>query len=219
MKKYPGYTWTQLIIILIVIGFIILALVSLAIIWFSRPFSISIVSPSLTPSISSTSPSLNTQWQTYTNEKYKFRIQYPGDWELSETKSASAKGIVYFGHPLNGKLTYVMYVLALPNPEKLSSKAFVEKMLAQIQAEYNEGVRPSTVKYESAKELTLADSDAYELEDVFAYDQNEEEIYLAKGENVFQFTFPVAEENSNFSEPIANNQIIHQMLNTLEFIE
>lgn len=162
----------------------------------------------------------SVQWsKTYTNEQYGFTVQYPEDWEVYEPGEASATILVSFGHPLNGKQNYVMNIQINENPAQLSSKEWVEEMLAKAQQDYDVKARPDLIKYQEKYELTLANLPAYELDDVFAFDQSNEQIYLANNTNVFEFSFPVAEENPNLSAAIKNNQIIHQILSTFKFLE
>lgn len=157
-------------------------------------------------------------WQTYNNDEYGFQVQYPADWEVAPgEQQVPVKTIVLFGHPLNGKKTYVMYLKIHDNPDKLDSRQWVEEMLTQAQKDYESKARPDTIKYESKMELTLAGLPAYELYGVFDFDQTNEQIYLAKDTSIFEFSFPIAQENSNLSEPVENNKITHEMLSTFEF--
>ena len=177
-------------------------------------------SPTFTPKSTPTSQTPSAQasistasWQTYNNEKYHFQIQYPAQWRYyAEGNNA----LIVFG-PIQTKNNYPLYIKIHENPDKLSSKQWVENMLAQAKKDYESKARPNMINYESQKELTLASLAAYELYEVFDFDTSNEQIYVAKDTNVFEFEFPVAKDNPNWDDPIKNNSIVHEMLDTLKF--
>ena len=155
-------------------------------------------------------------WKTYRNEEYGYEIKYPKDWEYGTDKEQP--NILWLGHPLSGKQTFSLIIIVYDNPDKLTSKQWVEKLL-QENREKVEKKEAAPITYREEKEVTIAGLPAYELYGVFAYDQSEEQIYLAKENYVYRFSFPVAEENLNLSNPIENNRIIHQMLSTFKFLK
>jgi len=75
------------------------------------------------------------------------------------------------------------------------------------------------VSYESAEETSVDGEKAYQLNGVYAFDRTDDVIYVAHSDYVYQITFPVAEDNPNLSDPVANNKIVNEMLETFTFTD
>jgi len=150
-------------------------------------------------------------WQTYLNYDYNFQIKYPADWSVSILPEV--KDRINFIAPATQTKIFDFEIRVEANPEKLSSNNFVQKMLQQNKLE-----EVGRISYKTSQESTINGFPSYELIEVFAYDQNQEWIYLATNEYVFRFAFPVAEENPNLQDPIANNKISRLMLSTFSFM-
>jgi hypothetical protein len=150
-------------------------------------------------------------WQTYLNYDYNFQIKYPADWSVSILPEV--KDRINFIAPATQTKIFDFEIRVEANPEKLSSNNFVQKMLQQNKLE-----EVGRISYKTSQESTINGFPSYELIEVFAYDQNQEWIYLATNEYIFRFAFPVAEENPNLQDPIANNKISRLMLSTFSFM-
>src|SRR3989344_6899618 len=147
-------------------------------------------------------------WETFTNEQYGYQIDVPPGWDVrfsldSERKIMNYKQICIGG--CEGRKIYSLVINILDNPNKHSSKEFIR---------WGEGY------YEKEYETIIGDNyKAYEFYNVWAGDQGDERIFLAKGSIVVEFSFPIAKENPNLDNPIENNQLIYQALKTFKFIE
>jgi cytoskeletal protein RodZ len=161
-------------------------------------------------------------WQTYENSQYGFEIEYPPQWQVSTDGLTSQTPFVSFGNPLGGPKTYDLDVFIEGNPNSLSSGSYAHAVLdaarAQDTANASSGPAPTTApQFTKSYVLTIGGYTAYEFYNVFEFDHNAEQIYVAHGEEALRFDFPVAQENANLSLPVANNAIAHQILNTLVF--
>lgn len=175
------------------------------------PFSKEIA-VSLTPTPTATPvPDEIANWKTYRNEEFGFEIRHPVDWQFKQYNDKS----FLISNPASFFTVLIFYE---NNTQKLSLKDFVSQKVSDANSEDIGGI-----KYEREFSTTVGnDISAYELYGVFAYDQEDEYIYTANGDTIFRFSFPVPEENQNFSNPKQipiDNQTAHQILSTLKFIE
>jgi|GEM_PF-1568898 len=153
----------------------------------------------------------------YKNERYEFQLKYPDKWEVSFfEKNEAGFAWLAFTAPTGN---YIFKIFILDNPEELSSREWVSRLLQDSSEKGARDVPGFPIIFQAQKELAIAGLPAYELYGVFAYDQSNEEIYLARGSLLYKFEFPVAEENPNLSEPVENNKIVHEMLNTFRFLK
>lgn len=150
-------------------------------------------------------------WRKHSNYDYGFEIKYPVDWLVNILPEV--KNRISFIAPAPQPKIFDFEIRIEVNSEKLSAKDFVQKML-----EENELEEIGRISYKTSEELTIAGFPAYKLDEVFAYDQNQEWIYLAANDYVYHFAFPVAEENPNLQDPINNNKISHLILSTFAFM-
>ena len=150
-------------------------------------------------------------WQTYSNYDYGFQIKYPTDWSVNIPPEV--KDRISFIAPAPQTKIFDFEIRLEANSTKLSAKDFVQEML-----EKNELEEIGRISYKTSQELIIAGISAYELNEVFAYDQNQEWIYLATNDYVYRFAFPVSEENANLQDPINNNKISHLILSTFTFM-
>jgi hypothetical protein len=162
-------------------------------------------------------------WQDYHNATFDFDVHYPPGWDISTAGLGNATPFVAFGNPLDGTKSYAVEILIENNPNSLSSGEYVHELLAADRAQdaasgANEGLAtPVTPHYKDTSVLQVGESsyEAYELSDVYEADHNAEQIYVADGNTILLFDFPVAQENPNISLPVANNAIAHEIVNTL----
>jgi len=147
-------------------------------------------------------------WKTFVNEKYGYQIDIPPCWDVrfsldSEGNIMDYKQICVGS--CEGRKIYSLIINISENPDKYSSKEFIH---------WGEGY------YDKEFEVIVGDSyKAYEFYGVWAGDQGEEVIFLTKDDIAIQFSFPIARENPNLDNPIENNQLVHQALETFRFIE
>jgi hypothetical protein len=175
-------------------------------------------------------------WLDYHNSQYNFDFEYPPNWQLSTSGLANLAPFVAVGNPLNGTKTYIVEVFIENNTSSLSSGEFVHQMLASDRAEDSAnkaatsaggvGSPQLTPQYTGTEILsvgqptapgTIAPYEAYELEGVYEFDHNADQIYVADGDIILRFDFPVAEENPNISLPVANNALAQGIVGTLSF--
>lgn len=161
-------------------------------------------------------------WQTYNNSAYGFSLEYPPDWQISVGNTPGIGPVVQIGNPLNGTSTYIFNVSVLNNSTSLSAGEYVHQFLksaaAQDMENASSGPAPQmTPQFTKSFITTVGGQDAYELFHVFEYDHSAERIYVADGSFMILFDFPVAEENPNIYLPVNNNDVAHQIVNTLTF--
>lgn len=150
-------------------------------------------------------------WQTYSNSQYGFELEYPPQWQLSTDGLANDSPFIAFGNPLDGTSTYDLDVFVENNSSSLSSGEYVHALVAAAKAS------DTLLQFDKSEVLTVGSYPAYELYNVFEFDQGAERIYVAHGDEALRFDFPVAQENPNLSLPIANNAVAHEIVDTLVF--
>jgi len=145
-------------------------------------------------------------WQIYRNEKYGFEIKYPNDWQLEDLSNES---ISYCNITINGPESNTsysgLYSLCLAIDENTDKLSVQDIDVVQ--------------RYTKKEQFLFNGLEAVEFNGVFAFDRSEDIIYIISKEYIFAFSFPSAEENSNFSEPVKNNTIARKILSTFKFIE
>ena len=159
-------------------------------------------------------------WQSYQNADYGFSLAYPADWQVNTSQLQNDVPAVLFGNPIEGTTTYTLRVSMEKNDGKLSSAGYVENMLAkmQIDDQTNGTNTPSVmVQFEHASGTPIAANDSYELYNVFEFDHQAEQVYVAHDDKILVFDFPLAEANPNIASSTENNAIAHEILATLEF--
>ncbi len=161
-------------------------------------------------------------WKTFTNEEYSYQIDVPPGWEVRFSLNSEGEIIDYRQVCIGGcegMKIYSLSVNILDNPNRYSSKEFVSSLRREYE-EYCKKKACGSWRYNKEYETIIGEGyNAYELYNVFAYDQSEEQIFLAKGNTVIKFSFPIAKENPNLDNPIENNQLVHQALKTFQFID
>ena len=167
-------------------------------------------------------PTIPQGWITYTNREYGFSFSYPPDWQFSTSTLAANPPAVILGNPLEGTTTYEIRVSIEKNPDALSSAAYVEKMLSDIKSQDQAGsvvgaASQVSAQYTAATGFAVNNDQEYELNNVFEFDHNAEQIYAAHGGRTFLFDFPVAGQGSNIASSTQNNAIAHEIVGTLVF--
>ncbi|HVO28959.1 MAG TPA: hypothetical protein VMT81_03185 [Candidatus Paceibacterota bacterium] len=161
-------------------------------------------------------------WAAYRNPGFGFSFQYPSGWEIMTTTLASQPPFLVLGNPLDGTSTYAARISIENNSSSLSSGGFVHQMLAALRAQDAENAKSGPApqlapRFGSASVYRIGPYDAYELSDVFEFDHDADQVYIADGDVVLEFDFPAAEENPNISLPVANNATIREIMETLTF--
>ncbi len=171
-----------------------------------------------------TSPSVvpPAGWVNYQNSQYGFSLYYPPDWKMSEALLHNDVPQVLFGNPIEGIATYTLRVSIEKNSSNFSSAGYVANMLAQDKAidEANGTNTPSlSVRFKNSTAFAVDQNAGYELNNVFEFDHNAEQVYIAHGNEMLIFDFPVVDTNPNIASSTENNAIAHQILGTLSFIK
>jgi hypothetical protein len=163
-------------------------------------------------------------WVPYRNTTYGFSLFYPPNWQVVTSTLESDPPAVLFGNPATGTTTYTLRLSIEKNPDQLSSSAYVAQMLADVKARDEAaaaiGPAPQTgVMFASATAFSVDSDQAYELNNVFEFDHQGEQIYFSHGSETLLFDFPTFDQNPNIANPAANNAIAHQIFGTLTFIK
>lgn len=161
-------------------------------------------------------------WQMYRNDPYGFELEYPPGWKIFTGGLAGATPFIAIGNPLEGLKIYTMQVFIESNAHSFSSGEYAHAVIAAARAQDAanavSGPAPQIApRFDTSYVLTVGGYSAYELYNVFEFDHNAERIYVAHGDEVLRFDFPVSQENPNLSLPEANNAIAHEIVNTLVF--
>ena len=159
-----------------------------------------------------------SRWKSFVSNDLGVSLKYPADWKVNG--ALGEQTLLRIGHPLSGMVIYDMTVEIQDNPQGLSPSAFVAQMLADDAAEDVKNGAPTasppiTPSFDHQFNLAVSDISAYELYRVFRFDEHTEQIYVQHGTTMIVFEFPVAEANPNLSEPVANNAVAHEIVNTL----
>lgn len=163
-----------------------------------------------------------SSWTAYHNAQAGFSLEYPPNWQIFAGGLAANTPFVAIGNPLNGTTTYVVDVFIEQNPQSLSSAEFVHQSLIADRAEDAANAKTDsaptvTPQFKSDSLLTVNGIPAYELYDVFEFDHDAEQIYVATGTFALRFDFPVAAANPNLASPANNNAIARMIVDTLTF--
>lgn len=163
-----------------------------------------------------------SNWQTYHNNEFGFSLQYPQNWQIFTSGLSASTPFVAIGNPLNGTTTYTMEIFIEQNPQSLSSAEYVHQLLSADRAQdvANATSEPApmvTPQFKSSYLTNVNGVAAYELFDVFEFDHNAEQIYVANGAITLHFDFPVSDANPNIASPANNNAIAHLIVGTLVF--
>lgn len=152
-----------------------------------------------------------SNWKTYVNSQYGFEIEYPKDWILYE--GGSHDPVFSLSAPKQGTQDYTLMDLIRTKPKNLSLKEYVSQTVDNS----NKG-EVGGISYKKEFSTIIGnDIPAYELYNVFDYDQSSEYIYILKNGLIHRFSFPIPDDNPNILNPKQNNDIAHQILSTLKF--
>ena len=167
-------------------------------------------------------PVVTTNWKSYTSNAFGLSFQYPSDWQKSNDVLSVVNPHVFFGNPLNGTSTYHFSVFVLNNSSNLSAQAYVQKLLVDDEAQdasaSANGPAPTVTPKFTKQYATMvgaSSTPAYELYDVLAFDDNDEQIYVQENKQIIEFVFPMPEANPNLSDPVDNNATVHAILATV----
>lgn len=160
-------------------------------------------------------------WTAYTSSNFGFSLKYPGDWQLSDSGIHSAIPYIEIGNPLEGQKTYVLRLWIVSMKSAVSAADYVKALLAHDRAEdaknAQNGPAPQvTPRFTDEYAVTVGTYPGYELFNVFEFDHNAEQVYVANGKEVLVFDFPIAAENPNLSLPADNNALVRAIVNTLQ---
>jgi len=165
-------------------------------------------------------PVIPAGWQNYANSDYGFSLAYPPNWQIFTGLLQNDVPSVVFGNPINGTTTYTLRVTIGKNDLSLSSGEYIEHMLGKFvaQDQLNGTNTPQlSVLFARANAFAVNENGGFELNNVFEFDHNAEQIYIAHNNKVFVFDFPIADQNPNLSAPAENNIIAHQIVKTVSF--
>ncbi|OGZ43659.1 MAG: hypothetical protein A3C80_04560 [Candidatus Ryanbacteria bacterium RIFCSPHIGHO2_02_FULL_45_43] len=160
------------------------------------------VSPTPTPQ------SETAQWKIFTNTEYKYRINYPPDWELGQITVKQSPAAVRFTKITKQGDKYlndaVVDVIVEPNPlRKTPTEEWYREWVKQIPTGINlEGVKFEETTFKNMKALKI--------------DNNT--VFFAKGLNMFEIKWHVA---GDYNQSLAESaeKIFEQMMATFEFID
>jgi hypothetical protein len=167
---------------------------------------VSFIQPIPTASISA-DPTIN--WVTYTNSGKAFSFKYPESWSQ---EGSSTSGRIVVGPALSGMKTYSLTVETLTNPKKLTAQDYVAKLINDTKG------KPGELVFDSQENITFAGQPGIKLNNVFAFDQSLEKIYITYNNFLYLIDYPTKTENPNLLDPIQNYDVVQLILTTFNFL-
>jgi len=167
-----------------------------------------------------------SNWQIYKNEEYKFSAKYPSDWKqettprfYKENKLPGFGGIIIYKEQTSQGLRYGLSISLEENPQSLSAKQWVEKIIEDNKMSYMKNEAPYLLDYKSTSEVKINGYFGYAIFGLNDLEGRVDRLYLSRENKIFVFTYPIAEVNPNYFDPIENNKIALEILTTFKFIK
>lgn len=165
-----------------------------------------------TPNVAvSPSPDPTANWKTYTNTELAVEFKYPSDWSLTDTNQ---NGRVIFGPALDGLKVYTVTVEVNGKANGQEISSYVTNLVNLANSGPMGGIR-----YDSKENVSISGQNGIVLHNVFAYDQNEERIYVIVNDRAYRISYPSGDENENILNPKENYDVVQQILSTFKFIQ
>lgn len=167
-----------------------------------------------------------SSWRVYGNEDYNFEIQYPSDWKLEIFPESYEKDklplffnvSIYKERTFQG-LRYGIGIVIEENQQNLSAEEWAKKIIENNKKSYQKGEAPYLLEYYSTGEIKISDYPGYAISGLNDLEGRVNQIYLSKDNKIFQFIYPIAEENPNYFNPIENYKIAKKILATFKFLK
>lgn len=158
-----------------------------------------------TQKIESAAPNDKTiGWPTWRSDDHGIAFRYPEGWQI-----AGADELFEIFAPDGEAETYKAVLEIKSNQANSDAFAYAERDLT-LNSEYRKlsrGYRNYPKENYSGYEVFIQTEEGYLAE----------RIYITSGSRAYIFTFPIAEEDPKLTDPVENNQKMHQMLETIEF--
>jgi hypothetical protein len=173
------------------------------------PSPVASTQPSSSPTATA-DPTAN--WKTYTSTAYSFK--YPTDWNLTEGTDGNGKktGDIFVLSPTpSEKVGAYPFDLFIIDTKLLTVSSYVQSLIAQPP------VGEEAVSSSTQTQITVGGQPAIELTGVFAGDSSEDWVYTLFNGKIYQITFKVGQDNSNYANAVTNYAVANQILSTFKF--
>ena len=172
---------------------------------------------SLTPTLAPVADAKETGiLKTYVNSDYSYSVRSPTEIEVSSTiEDPKGEGFIFFSLPAGQYVTPKLTIQHLKNPEKLSAKAFFDKLNDQEKRDHENKGLPPIQEPNMSKEIEIGGVQTFQF-NVSQGDGGTIHTYIAKEDLIVDIEFTDYGEND--PKNLEHLALFNKMLSTFRFI-
>ena len=154
--------------------------------------------------------------KTYINHDYGYSIEHPVEMEVFSTiENPKGEGFIFFSLPAEQYVTPTLRIKHLKNPEKLSAKAFFDKLNDQEKRDHENKGLPPIQEPNMSKEIEIGGVQTFQF-NVSQGDGGAIHTYIAKEDLIVDIEFTDYGEND--PKNLEHLALFNKMLSTFRFI-